>query len=323
MPIIYHEQDGDASLIHTKTITIIGYNPFTQYVCDQLRHQPVRLLVTGTTNDQMNARDNGWQIEIPSVAVSQADIILLSVSDEDLSDIYMTQVARGLRKGQMLIFKSAYAIAFGFIEPPPFIDVGLLSPRTTPTPDSHTPPRSFIGVWQDASRNAWGQLLGLAKAIGFLRSGALEVSFEQEAEMSLFIEQAIIPAFHRIIITATDLFLRLGYPIEGILTDFYLSGKFSDYIIQSSQTGLLGAMSEMTHTTQYGILTRREKFTEVKLDRLLETILSDIRNGNFAKEWAKEYAEGHPRLDKLQKGQESLDLWDLEQQTIDLFSENR
>lgn len=318
MTIIYHENDGDARLIHTKTVTIIGYNSFTHYLCEQLRHLPVRLLVSGTTNDQMNARDAGWQIEIPAVAVSQADMIVLSVSDEDLSDIYMTQVARGLRKGQMLIFKSAYAIAFGFIEPPPFIDVGLLSPRMAP--QSNIPTHNFIGVWQDASRNAWEQLLGFASAVGLLRGGALEVSFEQEAEISLFIEHAIIPAFHRIILAATDLFLRLGYPIEGVLTDFYLSGKFSDYMMQVSQDGLLSAMSGLSNTAQYGILTRREKFADLKFERLLETLLSDIRNGSFAKEWAKEYAEGHPRLDKLQKHQESLDLWDLEQQTLDLFS---
>jgi len=326
MTIIYRQPDGDERLIHTKTIAIVGYNDLARYLCGWLRHHPVRLLVTGTQADQTNAQADGWHIEIPAVAVQQADIMFLSVADEDVSETYMTQVARGLRKGQMLIFRSAYAIAFGFIEPPPFIDVGLLAPRSRPpVPDGVSPAkgiRSFIGVGQDASRSAWEQLLGFAKAVGMLDEGALEVSFEQEAEMSLFVEQAIIPAFHKIIINATELFIRQGYPIEGILTDFYLSGKFSDYIQQSSQIGLFGALATAQKTTQYGTLTRRERFNELKLERLLETILNDIRSGNFSKEWAKEYAEGHPRLDKLQKAQESLDLWDLEQQTIDLFSDN-
>jgi ketol-acid reductoisomerase len=326
MTVLYHETDGDERLIHSKTITIIGYDVLAQYLCRYLRQHPVRLLVTGSSADQSAALADGLQTQPPAVAIQQADILFLSVPDEELSDIYMTQVARGLRKGQMLIFKSAYAIAFGFIEPPPFIDVGLLSPRSLAPLTQGVPAsaiRCFVGIGQDASRTAWEQLLGFAKAVGMLRDGALEVSFEQEAEMNLFVEQAIIPAFHRIIMTATELFIRQGYPIEGFLTDLYLSGKFTDYMQQATQTGLLGSLATQQKTSQYGTLTRRERFSEIKLERLLESILTDIRNGNFAKEWAKEYAEGHPRLEKLQKHQASLDLWDLEQQTIDLFSDNQ
>lgn len=320
MTIIYHATDGDARHIHTKTIAIIGYDAVGQYLCEQLRHHPVRLLVSGTPEEQTRAQMNGLMIETPAIAVQQADIIFLSVADEAISEAYMNWVARGLRKDQLLIFKSAYAIAFGFIEPPPFIDVGMIAPRRTPSSDlSVRDIRSFIGVWQDASRKTWEQVLGFAKAVMLLDGGALEVSFEQEAQMTLFIEQAIIPAFQRIILSATELFIRLGYPIDGILTDLYLSGKFSDYITQVAQYGLLGMLNKQSQTTQYGMLSRRDKFNDIRLERLFEGILTDIRNGNFAKEWAKEYAEGHPRLERLQKAQEAHDLWDLEQQTLDLF----
>jgi ketol-acid reductoisomerase len=59
----------------------------------------------------------------------------------------------------------------------------------------------------------------------------------------------------------------------------------------------------------------------MKLERLMEITLDDIRNGNFAQEWAEEFADGHPRLDKLLKKEATvtLDIWELEQQTLDLL----
>ncbi|MFW5696398.1 MAG: hypothetical protein ACOCXR_01290, partial [Phototrophicaceae bacterium] len=66
-----------------------------------------------------------------------------------------------------------------------------------------------------------------------------------------------------------------------------------------------------------GSLSRLERFSELKLERLMEITLDEIRRGDFAREWAEEYADGHPRLDKLMQHQTTLDLWDWEQQTLD------
>lgn len=320
MTIIYRQDDGDAQQIHTKTITIVGYDDLSHYLCHQLRHHPVRLLVTGSMAEQEQARVHGWLVESPAVAVQQADIIFLSIPDETISELYMAWVAGGLRREQMLIFKSGYAITYGFIEPPPFIDVGMIAPRMTPKPDRSSDDNpTFIGVWQDTSKHAWQQLLGFCKAVKLLDGGALEISFEQETQIRLFVEQALIPAFQRMLISAAEMFIQQGYPIDAVLTDLYLSGKFSDYLDSVRHHGLIGALSHTSKTTQYGILSRHDKFKDIKFDRLFEGILTDIRSGHFAKIWAKEHAEGHPRLDKLQKTQESLDLWDLEQQTLDLF----
>jgi ketol-acid reductoisomerase len=70
-------------------------------------------------------------------------------------------------------------------------------------------------------------------------------------------------------------------------------------------------------TGQYGTITRQERFDDLKLERLMEITLEEIRSGEFAQEWAKEYINGYPRLRKLLKAQEDSDLWELEQQTLD------
>ena len=65
--------------------------------------------------------------------------------------------------------------------------------------------------------------------------------------------------------------------------------------------------------------SRIERFKELKLERLMEITLDEIRSGDFSREWAREYADGYPRLRRLLKKQEDNDLWELEQQTIELL----
>src|SRR5690606_32721391 len=102
-----------------------------------------------------------------------------------------------IRKGQTLMMTSAYNVAFGFIEPPPFIDVGLVAPRTigdTLRANYQTEKGSFsyVAVWQDSTRRAWQTVLAVARAVGALKAGAMEIDMKQEAELSLFIQQAIM-----------------------------------------------------------------------------------------------------------------------------------
>ena len=49
---------------------------------------------------------------------------------------------------------------------------------------------SFVAVGQDATGYAWRTVLALARALGALKGGAIEIRFEQEAELDLFLQQA-------------------------------------------------------------------------------------------------------------------------------------
>ena len=76
-------------------------------------------------------------------------------------------------------------------------------------------------------------------------------------------------------------------------------------------------------TSQYGTFSRLERFSDLKLQRLMEVTLAEIRAGAFAKEWAKEYGDGYHRLRKLLKAQSDLDVWDMEQQALDMLHPER
>lgn len=325
MTVIYHEDDGNLNLLSGRTVGVIGYGNLGRPVALNLRDSGARVMI-GVREDE--TREQAIVDEFEPLAieemVTKCHILLLMLPDEVLPEVYLEAVSPSLQRGHLLIFASGYNVAFGYIEPPPFVDVGMIAPRTigAAVRSRYLDGRgfySFVGVGQDATGTAWDVVLGLAKAMGSLRAGAIELTMEQEAELDLFVQQAILPAFHHIMTTAAHVLLEVGYPPEAAMMDLYISGEFTDYLSRASQQGLLHALRLSSLTGQYGIFSRLERFKELKLERLMEVTLEEIRSGDFSKEWAREYEDGYPRLRNLIRTQERIDLWELEQQTIDML----
>jgi len=329
MTMVYHEEHGDLSYLSGMYVGIIGYGSMGRSAALNLRDSGVQVVVSEADTERSGlARSEGFPMLSTEEVVKRTGIIMLLVSDEIMPEVYLNQVSPHLKRHDMLVLCNAYNVAFGYIEPPPFVDVGLIAPRTLGDAVraryiSREGFYSFVAVGQDASGHAWPVVLALAKALGSLRAGAVEIRFEQEAELDLFIQQAVLPAFHHILITAANLLMQHGYPPEAALTDLYLSGEFTDYMARAAQIGFIEALRLTSLTSQYGVLSRFERFEESKLERVMEITLEEIRAGRFAQEWAKEYSDGIPRLKKLLKNRESMELWEMEQQTLDLLYPSR
>lgn len=325
MTVVYYEHDADPGVLAGKTVGIIGYGRQGRAAVLNLQSNGVSVIASGTDEDQNSALADDIPIAIPRNITQQCEILLLALPDEIMPQLYMQDISPHLRRGHTLIFTSAYNIAFGFIEPPPFVDVSLVSPRTMNGAPAllyskQQSALSFVAVWQDSSRQAWDTTLAIAWATGSLHAGAVEISIEQEAQLSLFVQQAVLPAFHHIMMTASQLLIQEGYPPEAALVDLYLAGKFSDYARQLANNGLMPTLENATKTQQYGTLSRMDRFSELKLERLMEITLDEIRSGAFAQEWVREFTDGLPRLNKLLKQQATLDVWELEQQTLDMLA---
>lgn len=326
MTVMYYEEDADLRVLENQAIGVLGYGGLGRSIALNLRDSglQVRLGLLPGESRAVAEADSWTTIQTIDEVVRQTQIIMPLIPDELMPEIYLDQISPNLKRGHSLIFASGYTVAFGFIEPPSFVDVGLIAPRTLSASVRERYLNgegfySFVAAGQDASGNIWQTILALAKAIGSLRAGAVEITMEQEAELDLFMQQAILPAFHRIMTTAARLLLETGYPPEAAMLDLYISGELNDYMASAAEAGLMHALRLSTLTGQFGIFSRLERFNELKLERLMEITLDEIRNGTFAREWAREYADGYPRLRKLLKQQEQLELWDMEQQTIELL----
>ena len=325
MSIIYHENDARLKVLSGKTVGIIGYGNLGRPVARNLHDSGIRLLI-GLREDETrdHAREDGFKPQDIQEIIPKSHILLLLLPDEVLPEVYLETISPALERGHLLVFANGYNIAFGFVEPPPFVDVGMIAPRTI---GAAVRTRyldgsgffSFVGVGQDATGTTWESLLALAKAMGSLKAGAIEVSMRQEAQLDLFVQQAILPAFHHVMTTAAHVLLEVGYPAEAVMTDLILSGEFTDYLSRVAQGGLLHAMRLSSLTGQYGIFSRLPRFKELKLEGLMEATLEEIRSGDFSKEWAREYEAGYPHLGALLRAQESHELWALEQQILDLL----
>src|SRR6185295_19633384 len=97
------------------------------------------------------------------------------------------------------------------------------------------------------------------------------------------------------------------------------SGELSYTLNKAAELGMRDTLRMYPLTAQYGMLSRAERFQEPKLRRQMELALEDIRTGKFAQEWAAEYANGYPRLEALRRKRDTMALWDLEQQAIELL----
>jgi len=325
MTVVYYDDEGDLAHLKDKIIGVIGYGNLGRPIALNLHDSGLKVLIGQDPEESVAIieADGLPHIDI-ATTVRQADILMMMLPDEAMPQVYLKSISPHLQRGDTLIFASAYNVAFGYIEPPPFVDVGLIAPRTIGAAvrerfRSGEGFYSFVAAGQDASGHIWDTILALAKGIGSLQAGAVEITMEQEAELDLFIQQAILPAFHQIMTTAALLLLNRGYPPEAVMMDLYISGELNDYIERATDSGLLHALRLSSLTGQFGIFSRLERFKELKLERLMEVTLDEIRNGDFSQEWAREYADGYPRLRKLLKQQESMDLWELEQQTIEIL----
>lgn len=325
MTVIYFDDDADSDVLRGRTAGILGYNGLGQAFALNLRDSGIPVLVSAESGRELDAAaSDRVPVEDMAEVARQCDMLIITTPDDLLPQVYLDTIAPHLKANDLLVFTSGYNLAFQYIEPPTFVDVGLLAPRSSGEGMrgnylNGTGSLTFVSVVQDASRQAFNRILGLAKGAGLLRAGAIEVTVEHEATLTLFVQQAIIPAFHHIMVTAAELLTREGIPPEAAFADLHIAGRFFDYLLQANRDGLMPTLMQQPLIAQYAALSRMARFSELRLENMMESSLKDIRSGAFAKEWMNEQNGGLSRLNRLRKQENERPVWDYEQQTLDLM----
>ena len=299
---LYREPDTDLAALMRRRVALIGYGNLGRPFALNLRDSGVRPII-GNQEDiyAERARSDGFEVIAIDRAAQIADTLVMVVPDEVMPKIYLEMIAPTLKRSDTLVFASGYNIAFGFIEPPPFVDVVMVAPRMMGVGVREaylagTGFFSFVGVERDASGHALETALALAKGVGSLRAGAIPLTFEQEAELDLFVQQGFFPMLYHLLNSALSVLTERGYPPEAACTELYLSGELAFIFEKITQVGFIEQMQRHSLTNQYGMLSRYERLSEPKTRRQMETILEEIRTGKFAQDWANEYASGYPNL---------------------------
>ncbi len=295
MTTIYREKDGDLSLLKNVTIGMIGYGNQSRSQALNLRDQGATVIVGNKEDDyKKRAEEDGFITSTISEVVMKAQVLFFLIPDEIMGEVFEKQIRPYLKQNDAIIFASGYNIAFGLISPPEFIDVLLVAPRMIGIGVRETFLNkegyfSFIGVHQDASGHAKEKLLTLSKGVGGLAKAGIEVSFKEEAVLDLFSEQGFGPAFSQIMMKPISILLNAGYPEEAVLIEMVLSGKMKRAFKSIKDHGIINQIHFMSKRAQYGAMIKglQLRNTIDKIVSIQKTVIENIENGGFAKEWEK------------------------------------
>jgi ketol-acid reductoisomerase len=127
--------------------------------------------------------------------------------------------------------------------------------------------------------------LSFAGALGCGRAGAVYTTFEEETELDLFSEQAVlcggVPALAQ---AAFEVLIEAGYPAEIAYIECVREIKYIADLMY--EHGLRGMQERVSTTALYGGVTRGEKIITEETKNALRKIIRDIKSGAFAKEFS-------------------------------------
>ncbi|MBV8980697.1 MAG: NAD(P)-binding domain-containing protein [Acidimicrobiia bacterium] len=297
MSEILHESDADLAVLDGQRVAIVGYGNQGRSWALNLRDSGVDVAVH-VRNDETRATAEADGFETGDIeAASGADVICLIVPDDVIAALPVTP-----RDKSLVIVASGYTLAFERLRPPG--DAGMVAPRMLGPEVRRCYEEGVgfitaVGVQQDITGTARARTLAIAKAIGGLRQGALELTPMQEAVLDLAVEQALSPMLRRVNESFITVMMEQGIPIEAILTELFLSGEVERTYRLVRLEG--GAAQTLHHspTSQYGQLSRVGRYDHLDVAATMRELVGDITSGRFADEWDAERDAGYPVLEDL------------------------
>ena len=308
MSKIYYDKDGDISFVTDKTIAIIGYGNQGRSQALNMRDSGVKDTVIGSVRDESwtQANEDGFPVLSIADASKREDIVFILIPDEVAPAIYEQEIEPNLEAGSVLNFSSGYNITYGYIKPRADLDVIMVAPRmigqgVRETYENGTGFPTFVVVQQDATGQAKDIALGLAKAMGSTRAGAIEVTFNEETYLDLMSEQAVWPLIMNVMNEAFKLFTEKGFSEEAILTELYLSKEPAVMLEKMADVGLFKQLPMHSRTSQYGQLSRFGKVNTAPIRKFLEEQYDAITSGAFAEEWSAVLADDLKEYEELKE----------------------
>jgi len=296
---IFYEADADLAAIAGQQVAIAGYGNQGRSWALNLRDSGVAPTVCvrrDETRDQ--AADDGFATS-DLEAASDADIVCVLVPDDVIPSLPLRT-----RKSSCVIVASGYTLAFGRLQPEG--DAGIVAPRMLGPEvrrcyEEGTGFITAVGVHADVTGTAQARILAIAKAIGGLREGAIELTARQEAVLDLAVEQVLSPALTAVNNAFVATMIERGIPLEAIIVELVLSGEVERTYRLLREVGYAVQSEFHSPTSQYGQLSRRGRFDHLDLRSVMRQLTDDIESGRFADEWDRERDAGYPKLTALKE----------------------
>jgi len=308
---VCYDKDINQKKLKKRKVAIVGYGSQGHAHAQNLRDSGINVAVglRKGSSSWDKAKSAGFDVMTVDKATKWADIVMILAPDTSQGDIYESSIADNLSPGDAIAFSHGLNIHYGQIVPPPNVDVFMVAPKAP----GHTVRGQFeegagvpmlIAVHQDATGEAEEIALAYAGAIGGGRAGIIETTFKNETETDLFGEQAVLCGGLTALIQAGfETLVEAGYPPEMAYFECCHEVKLIVDLIYEG--GISNMRYSISDTAEYGDLTRGPRVVNSETKKEMKKILTEIQNGEFAREWILENKAGRPVYNALlNKGKE-------------------
>jgi ketol-acid reductoisomerase len=302
---IYYDKDADLKRLEGRSVAVVGYGSQGHAHALNLRDSGVDVLVGLRSDSPSRAKAEAEKLQVLSVAdaARAADVVMLTLPDESMGDIYRSEIAEHLSEGNYLAMAHGFNIHFDCIAPPDGVNVFMVAPKGP----GHIVREFYkqgagipclVAVDRDPTGDTLQIALAYAKGIGGGRSGIIETSFREETETDLFGEQAVLCGGLTALMQAGfETLVEAGYSPEMAYFECIHEVKLIvDFIYEG---GISNMRYTISNTAQYGDVTRGPRVIGPQVKAEMKQILAEIRSGAFAKEWLLESRAGMPSFNAL------------------------
>lgn len=309
MAKMYYTEDAERKYLEGKKVAVIGYGSQGHAHALNLKESgfDVRVGLYEGSKSKERAAAAGLKVMNTDEAVKEADLVMVLVNDETQAKLYNNDIKPYLKKGATLAFAHGFNIHYGQIVPPADVDVIMVAPKAP----GHTVRSTYldgfgvpmlIAVYQDATGTAKQTALAYADAIGGTRAGVLETTFKEETETDLFGEQAVLCGGVCALMKAGfDTLVEAGYQPESAYFECMHEMKLIiDLVVKEGMSFMRNSISD---TAEYGDYTAGPRVITAETRKAMKGILSDIQQGNFAKEWILENQANRPHFNAMRRMQ--------------------
>jgi ketol-acid reductoisomerase len=302
MADIRYDKDVDPKALAGATIAVIGYGSQGHAHALNLRDSGHDVIVGLAAGSKSRARAEGDGLEVREVAdaARNADVVALLVPDQHHKSVYESAIKPFMGPGRTLVVAHAFSVHFKQVTPVPGADVVLVAPKAP----GHRMRELYVegrgvpalfAVAQDGSGHAEKTALAYAKAVGCARAGAIRTTFSEEVETDLFGEQAVLcGGISELIKSGFQTLVDAGYQPE--VAYFECMHEMKLIVDLMYEGGLSYMRYSVSDTAEFGDYTSGPRVIDDRVKATMKQVLTEIRDGTFAKKWIAEYEKGAPNL---------------------------
>ncbi len=299
---VFYDKDCDLSLIKGKTVAIIGYGSQGHAHAQNLHDSGVKVVVGLRKGGASwkKAENAGLAVKEVAEAVKGADLVMMLLPDENIAQVYRSEVAANLKAGAALAFAHGFNVHYGQVVPRADVDVIMIAPKAP----GHTVRNTYrqgggvphlVAVHQDVSGKARDLALSYAMANGGGRAGIIETNFREETETDLFGEQAVLcGGTVELIKAGFETLVDAGYAPEMAYFECLHELKLIVDLIYEG--GIANMNYSISNNAEYGEYVTGPRVVTDETRAAMRQCLADIQSGVYAKNFILENAAGAPEL---------------------------